>query len=152
MSNEVQFETMTIENIMDEMDPLVTVDPQEMNLDQISLKIGRSFMVAQRHYVREGRYLEHIIHQQNRMDMYLRRYYAGELPPHVYKEKPLKVKALKSELDMWVKADDMYIELVTLLQEQKSKIKFIESCFDRLKKLGYEVKNAIEWRKYLDGM
>ena len=46
----------------------------------------------------------------------------------------------------------MYIEMSGLLQEQRAKVKFIESCLDRLNKLGYEVKNAIDWRKYMDGM
>lgn len=146
-----QYETVRIEDIMNEMEPLITVDPMDMNLDQISLKIGRSFMVAQRHYIREGRYMEFLSNQHRKIDAYLRRYYAGELPPHVYNEKPLKVRVLKSELDMWVKSDDDYIELSTLLHEQKAKIKFIESCFDRLNKLGYEVKCAADWRRYMDG-
>lgn len=146
-----QLQTMSTEDIMADLEPLITVDPQDINLDQISLKIGRSFMHVQRHYLREGRYLEFLSGKSRQIDMYLRRYFAGELPADVYIKKPLKVKPLKSEIDMWVKADDDYIELSALLQEQKAKVKFIESCFDRLNKLGYEVKTAADWRRYLDG-
>ncbi|QPI14467.1 putative DNA repair/recombination protein [Salmonella phage GEC_vB_N6] len=150
--SETKFETMKTEDIMAELDPLISVNPEDMNLDQISLKIGRSWMAVQRHYIREGRYLEFLTGKFRQIDLYLRRYYAGELPPNVYAERPLKVRPLKSDIDVWVKADDDYIELSSMLQEQKAKVKFIESCLDRLNKLGYEVKNAIDWRKYLDGM
>ncbi|HIC4115729.1 recombination mediator protein UvsY [Escherichia coli] len=147
-----QLQTMATEDIMNELEPLITVDPEDMNLDQISLKIGRSWMAVQRHYLREGRYLEFLNGRFRQIDLYLRRYYAGELPPNIYAERPLKVRPLKSDLDTWVKADDDYVELSVLLQEQKAKVKFIETCLDRLNKLGYEVKNAIEWRKYIDGV
>lgn len=150
--SETQLSTMAFESIMDELEPMVTVDPTDMNLDQISLKIGRSWMAVQRHYLREGRYLEFLSGKFRKIDLYLRRYYAGELPADVYIKTPLKVRPLKSEIDIWVKANDDYVELSSLLQEQKAKVKFIESCFDRLNKLGYEVKNAIDWRKYMDGV
>ncbi len=146
-----KYETMAIEDIMAELEPLITVDPADRNLDQISLKIGRSFMVVQRHYIREGRYLEYLNGRFKQIDVYLRKHYAGELPPQSYRERPLNNKPLKTDLPLWVQADDMYIEMSGLLQEQKAKVKFIESCLDRLNKLGYEVKNAIDWRKYMDG-
>ncbi|EGJ6623240.1 recombination mediator protein UvsY [Salmonella enterica] len=150
--SETKFETMKTEDIMAELDPLISVNPEDMNLDQISLKIGRSWMAIQRHYIREGRYLEFLTGKFRQIDLYLRRYYAGELSPNIYVERPLKVRPLKSDIDVWVKADDDYIELSSMLQEQKAKVKLIESSLDRLNKLGYEVKNAIDWRKYLDGM
>lgn len=146
-----QIETMSTEDIMDELEPLIAVNPEDLNLDQISLKIGRSWMVVYRHYVREGRYLEFLTGKYRQIDLYLRRYYAGELAPSVYESRPLKVRPLKSEIEVWIKADKDYIELSVLLQEQKAKVKFVESCLDRLNKLGYEVKNAIDWRKYMDG-
>ena len=146
-----QLQTMATEDIMADLEPLVTVDPQDHNLDQISLKIGRSWMSVQRHYIREGRYLEYLTGKHRQIDLFLRRYYAGELAPSVYESRPLKVRPLKSEIDVWIKADNDYIELSVLMQEQKAKVKFIESCLDRLNKLGYEVKNAIDWRRYMDG-
>ena len=87
--NNTQYQTMSIEDIMAELDPLITVDPADRNLDQISLKIGRSFMTVQRHYIREGRYLEYLTGRFKQIDVYLRRYYAGELPAQSYRERPL---------------------------------------------------------------
>lgn len=147
-----QLQTMSTEDIMAELEPLITVDPDDRNLDQISLKVGRSWMVVQRHYIREGRYLEYLMGRFRQIELFLRRFYSGELPPNVYVDRPLKVRPLKTDLDMWIKADKDYIELSVLIQEQKAKVKFIEGCLDRLNKVNYEVKNAIDWRKYMDGM
>lgn len=150
--SEQKLETMSIEEIMADVEPLLVVDPMDMNLDQISMRTGRSFMQIQRHYAREGKYLEYLYGKQRELDLYLKRYYGGDLAPHVYEKNPLKTKPLKTEVDSWVKADSMYINMSMCLYEQKAKVKFIESCLERLSKMGYDVRAAIDWRKYLDGM
>lgn len=147
-----EYETMKIEDIMAEIEPLLSVDPDDRNLDQISMRSGRSYMAIYKHYIREGRYLEFLMSKQKTMEVYLRRYYGNELPPQSYVERPLKSKPpLKSDMDMWVKADDMWIEMSMMLHDQKAKVKFIEGALGRINTMGYEVKNAIEWRKYMDG-
>lgn len=151
MSEELKLETMSIEDIMADIEPLISVDPNDMNLDQISMRTGRSFMVIQRHYIREGRYLEYLYTKQKEIELWLRRFYSGDLPPSVYQERPLKTKPLKTEIDIWLKADDMYTGVGTMLSEQKAKVKFIESCLERLNKMSYEIRATIDWRKYMDG-
>lgn len=151
MSEEVQYETMSIEDIMDEIEPLLAVEPNDPNLDQISMRTGRSFMVVQRHYIREGRYLEYLYGKQKQIELWLRRYYGGDLPPQSYETRPLKSKPLKTEIDAWMKADEMYTSTSMMVFEQRAKVKFIESCLERLNKMGYEVKAAIDWRRYMDG-
>lgn len=151
MSEEVQYETMSIEDIMDEIEPLLAVEPNDPNLDQISMRTGRSFMIVQRHYIREGRYLEYLYGKQKQIELWLRRYYGGDLPPQSYETRPLKSKPLKTEIDVWMKADEMYTSTSMMVFEQRAKVKFIESCLERLNKMGYEVKAAIDWRRYMDG-
>ncbi|WPJ72031.1 hypothetical protein DEEACLCL_00006 [Salmonella phage CRW-SP2] len=151
MAEDVKLETMSIEDIMADIEPLISVDPNDMNLDQISMRTGRSFMIVQRHYIREGKYLEYLYGKQKEIELWLKRYYGSDLPPHAYEKRPLKTKPLKTEIDTWMKADDMYVEMSMLVYEQKAKVKFIESCLERLNKMGYEIRAAIDWRKYLDG-
>lgn len=152
MSESKNYETMTTESIMSELEPLIAVEPNDPNLDQISMRTGRSFATVWRHYLREGRYLEYLLGKQKVLETYLRRYYGNELPPNSYIERPMKIKPpLKSELDMWVKSDELWTELSMAVYEQKVKVKFIEGCLERLNKMGFEVKNAIDWRKYMDG-
>lgn len=143
--------TIPLDYIMDTMEKSMDIDPSSRNLDTTSLITSRLFMEAQRFYIHEVRVLEKVVAKKNKTDLYLRRYYAGELPSQVYQARPLPVKPLKSEIDIWIKADDNYIEMTTLLEEQKRKVKFIESCFERIKSRGYEIKTAIDWRRYLDG-
>lgn len=142
----------TMERIMEIMGEFLNIDPMSRELDQFSLRSGRAFMVAQTYYIQESRFLENLLTKKTKLDLHLRRYYLGEATPQMYQQKPLQGgRVLKTDLDMWVKADDLWLELSAVIEEQKRKIKFIESCFDRIRQMGYEVKNAIEWRKYMDG-
>lgn len=143
--------TVPLEHIMDVLEDMLDIDPASKNLDQTSLTISRIFMVAQRFYIHECRVLEKLLAKKNKTDLYIRRYYAGELPAQVYQDRPLNIKPLKSDIDIWIKADDNFIEMNTYVDEQKRKVKFIESCFDRIKSRNFDIKNAIDWRKYLDG-
>lgn len=151
---EVLFEelkTIPLEYIMDVLEKSLDIDPSSKDLDKSSLASSRLFMEAQRFYIAEIRVLEKLVAKKNKTDLYLRRYYAGELPSQVYQARPLPVKPLKSDIDIWIKADDNFIEMNSLVEEQKRKVKFIESCVDRIKTRGYEIKTAIDWRKYMDG-
>lgn len=146
-----KLETMSYEDILAQMEEFLVIDPMSRDLDQISLRTGRAYMKAQTHYIREARYLEYLMSQQRVLDLHLRRYYAGELPQDAYAKRPLRVRVLKTEVDSWLKADELFIEMSALYNEQKLKVKMIEGLMDRITRMGYEVKNAIEWRKYMDG-
>lgn len=143
--------TIPLEHIMTSLEEALDIDPNSRNLDTSSLMSSRLFMLAQRFYIHEARVLEKVMAKKNKTDLFLRRYYAGELPAQFYQERPLHVKPLKSEIDVWLKADDNYIEMNSCLDEQKRKVKFIESCLDRIKSRHFEIKTAIDWRRYMDG-
>lgn len=143
---------MTFDEIMADLEPMLVIDPMSRDLDQYSLKCGRVFMAAQRHYQRESAYLESLVNQKARLDLHLTRYYEGSANPQVYVDRPLKVRpSTKTEVPSWVKADQLYQELSIILEEQKRKVKFLEGVFGQVKQMSYDIRNAIEWRKYLDG-
>ena len=48
----------------------------------------------------------------------------------------MKVGGVKCEVDRWVKGEDEYVELCVVLEEEKGKVKLIESCLDGVKKVG----------------
>lgn len=142
---------MSVEYIMSVMDPYLIIDPMDRNLDQISLRSGRAFGQCQRLYIHEARALEKFLGKKAELELGLRRYYSGQANPEMYKRRPLSVSILKTDLEMWVKADKAYIQISEYIDEQKRKVKMLEQYFDRIKSIGYEIKSAIEWRKYLDG-
>ncbi|AIX13107.1 putative repair and recombination protein UvsY [Erwinia phage phiEa2809] len=140
-----------IEYIMEVMDRYFAIDPYDKNLDQISLRCGRAFSQAQKFYLNEGRGLEKFTAKRNQVEVQRRLYYLGQLPAAFYQKEPLPRPVLKTDVELYLKADSVLQEISALVEEQKRKVKYLESCFDRIRSMGYEVKNAIEWRKYMDG-
>lgn len=157
MSEETPYEEIAgikvipVEHILEVMEPYIVVDPMDKNLDQIALRAGRAFSTAQKFYLNEARALEKLMSKKNQVELLRRRYYLGQGNPEMYRKEPLPHAVLKTEVDMWLKADDVYINICELVDEQKRKIKIIEQIFDRIKSMGFEVRTACDWRKYLDG-
>lgn len=157
MTNETPFveiagvKVVPIEHILETMEPYINIDPMDKNLDQIALRAGRAFSVAYKFYLNESRALEQLMNQRSKVDLYRRRYYLGQANPDIYKKEPLGHVVIKTDIELWMKADPIFMEISGLVEEQKRKIKMIEQIFDRIKSMGYEVKTACDWRRYMDG-
>tara|TARA_Y100000389_G_scaffold100205_1_gene96969 strand:+ start:908 stop:1348 length:441 start_codon:yes stop_codon:yes gene_type:complete len=79
-------------------------------------------------------------------------YYGGKSDPQVYRDNPFDHKILKSDLSIYLESDEQ-------LLEAKAKVEYWKMCQDSceriLKQVGnrnWEIKNAIEWRKFVDGV
>jgi len=81
-------------------------------------------------------------------------YYTGKAPEEVYKEKgdfPLKLKT-KDEEKTFIEADED-------IQKKKTEVEYYETVVDYLQEIvrqigqrNFQIKNAIEWRKFEAGM
>ena len=81
-------------------------------------------------------------------------YYTGKAPEEVYKEKgdfPLKLKT-KDEERTFIEADED-------IQKKKTEVEYYETVVDYLQEIvkqigqrNFQIKNAIEWRKFEAGM
>ena len=81
-------------------------------------------------------------------------YYTGKAPEEIYKEKgdfPLKLKT-KDEERTFIEADEE-------IRELKGKVDYYETVVDYLQEIvksignrSFQIKNAIEWRKFEAGM
>ena len=79
-------------------------------------------------------------------------YYTGKADPSVYQLKPFNLKILKQDVDKYLKSDDEVIKL-------ESKVTYIQNIVDYLEKTiriisnrTFQIKNAIEWRKFTSGV
>lgn len=79
-------------------------------------------------------------------------YYGGKADASVYRDNPFDHKILKADLHIYLDSD---IDLI----KAKQKVEYFKICQDTceriLKQVGnrnWEIKNAIEWRKFVDGI
>lgn len=78
-------------------------------------------------------------------------YYTGKSSPDVYKAKPFNIKVLKNEIDIYMNSDEDIINIKYDLDLYKSIITMIEATIKTLQSRPFEIKNIIEWRKFING-
>ena len=83
-------------------------------------------------------------------------YYTGKLDQetlenlewHVF---DLDIKKNKSDLEMFIESDKDILELSEKIAYQKEKIEYVESIIKSLNTRGFQIKNAIDWKKFTMG-
>jgi len=78
-------------------------------------------------------------------------YYGGKASPEVYRDNPFDHKVLKADLHIYMDSDEELIKA-------KQKVEYYRMCQDSCERIlkqiqsrGWDIKNAIEWRKFVDG-
>jgi hypothetical protein len=78
-------------------------------------------------------------------------YYTGKADPAVYVEKPFDYKVLKSDLDKYLDSDDELIKCLTKVEYYQMMLDYLESIIKVILNRTYQIKNAIEWQRFIRG-
>ena len=70
----------------------------------------------------------------------------------VYVSKPFDLKVLKTDLAMYITSDEEVIELMNKIGYLEIVIKYIDGVIKSIDNRGWDIKNAIEWKKFEAGM
>ena len=65
---------------------------------------------------------------------------------------PFLVKVLKSEVNSYIESDDDIIKLKETIALMEEKINYIDSVIRMINNRGFQIKSAIDWIKYKDGI
>jgi len=95
----------------------------------------------------------HLMNEGNYRVLYRKKweYYGGKSDPEVYRDKPFDHKILKQDIPIYLDSDEELIKA-------KQKVEYYKMCMDSCERIlkqiqsrGWDIKNAIEWRKFVDG-
>ena len=78
-------------------------------------------------------------------------YYTGKSPQHVYAEKPFNLKILKTHIDKYMDADPELVKLKQKVEYIQTVIDFLDRVIKQISNRGFQIKNAIDWRKFTSG-
>ena len=78
-------------------------------------------------------------------------YYSGIYDAKVYREKPFDLKILKADLSIYIDADEEMIDATNKILYLETIIKYCDSILKSITSRGWDIKNAIEWRKFEAG-
>jgi hypothetical protein len=65
---------------------------------------------------------------------------------------PFQLKILKQDLDMYIHSDSDITKVDDRITLQKEKVDYLSSILKSITGRGWEIKNAIEWRKFTSGI
>ena len=81
-------------------------------------------------------------------------YYLGELDREELAElgrEQFYKKLLKNEVDLYIDSDDALTEISLKVALQQEKVDYLESILKSINSRGFQIKNAIEWNRFIAG-
>ena len=81
-------------------------------------------------------------------------YYLGELDQEELKElgrdQFYKI-LLKNEVDLYIDSDDLLTDISLKVTLQQEKVDYLESIIKSINNRGFQIKNAIDWNRFITG-
>ena len=140
-----------------------------MTLDELKLQVQRDLKVDDEHLDTESlknqeikaTYLDH----KSRYELLLYRakgdykrlyrekweYYGGKADAKIYASKPFDLKVLKTDLAVYITSDEEIINAENKIGYLETVVDYIKGVIKSVDNRGWDIKNAIEWKKFEAG-
>ena len=79
-------------------------------------------------------------------------YYNGKAPPEEYEEEPFEYKVMKSDVPKWIEVDDEVSTLQMKVEYYDVLINTLSEILKQVSQMSYNIKNTIEWRRFVNGV
>ena len=78
-------------------------------------------------------------------------YYSGKADPQTYREKPFDLKVLKQDIPTYLESDEELIKAKHTVDYHNPMAEFAERICKAINNRGFQIKNAIDWKRFLEG-
>ena len=141
-----------------------------MNLEELKLQVSQDLRVDDEHLDTESlknqeikaKYLEH----KSKFELLLFKakgdykrlyrekweYYGGKADAKIYATKPFDLKVLKTDLGVYISADEEIIDAENKIGYLETVVDYIKGVIKSIDNRGWDIKNAIEWKKFEAGV
>ena len=143
---------MKLDDIMDMWSEDCIVDRTE--LGEESLKLPKLHSKYLRIFTEERLLLRRLENERKELLLQKHDYYRGVMPEEDLKSngwEPFRLNVLKSDIPMYMEADQDIIKINLRISMQQEKVDSLESIIRSINNRGYLIKNAIEYEKFKVG-
>ena len=129
------------------------IDTTELGI--ASLKIPELHSKYLKIYFDERRKLKALEFQSKDLSLKKYEYYNGKLSQEELDElnwEPFAKRLMKNEVDMYLDSDKDIINNNVRIITQKEKLAFLEEVLKNVNQRNFQIKNAIEWKKFTQGV
>lgn len=143
---------MELEKIVEMWDKDCKIDETELGLE--STKIPQVHNKYLKIYMGERITFFKLQSEVKKIRRTLTEYYLGELSREELEElgrDQFYKKLLKNEIDTYIESDNLLIDSLLKMSLQEQKVNYLESVIKSINNRGYNIKNAIEWMRFVGG-
>ena len=79
-------------------------------------------------------------------------YYSGKAAPEEYEDKPFEYKVMKSDVNNWIAVDEQIQRVEMQIDYYNVTVNVLSEILKQIHQMSYNVKNAIEWRRFTNGV
>ena len=79
-------------------------------------------------------------------------YYGGKADAKIYISKPFDIKVLKTDLSVYITSDEDIINAENKIGYLETVVEYIKGVIKSVDNRGWDIKNAIEWKKFEAGV
>ena len=141
-----------------------------MTLDELKLQVQRDLKVDNEHLDTESLKNQEIkanyLDYKSRYELLLYKakgdykrmyrekweYYGGKADAKIYATKPFDLKVLKTDLAVYITSDEDIINAENKVGYLETIVDYIKGVIKSVDNRGWDIKNAIEWRKFEAGV
>jgi hypothetical protein len=79
-------------------------------------------------------------------------YYSGKATPEEYEDKPFPYKVIKSDIQNWIGVDEQVLNVEMQIEYYDTTVEALKEILKQIHQMSYNIKNAIEWRRFTGGV
>ena len=141
---------MDLSELQKEVDRDIKIDDTELDLESIRTPQLHNKYLKQ--YTKYSLQLKKVRDDYKYLHRVKWEYYTGKADPSVYQIKPFNIKLLKPDVDKYIKADEDMIKLEQKVTYVQSVVDYLDRTVKIISNRGFQIKNAIDWRKFTSGV
>ena len=139
---------------LEELENLADVDLKinDIELDIESLKIPQ---LHNKYSKFHNQFINLLKKAEQNRDILIRErweYYTGKASPSVYQAQPFNLKILRQDVDKYIKSDSEVVKLEQQITSLQTIVNYLEKTIRIISNRTFQIKNAIEWRKFTSGI
>ena len=138
---------------LDELQQMAEIDMKQDDLELADESL-RNASLHQKYLNHLNNYKQLLIMKRGEYNILKRKkweYYSGKSDPQVYRDNPFDHKVLKADLHIYLDSDKELVELKQLIEYYEMCVSTCESIMKNVSDRQWNIKNAIAWRKFVDG-
>ena len=140
---------MNLEELQAQADKDLVIDDTELDTESLKTPILHNKYLQ--YYTKFNLLLKKSQWEEKTIQREKWEYYTGKAPQEVYALKPFNLKLLKTDVDKYLDADPELAKYKQKVDYIQTVIDFLDRTIKQISNRGFQIKNAIDWRKFTSG-